>query len=138
MYFSSEIYEEDEEDGVKNPMAAAKEMKEAMSSGGVDAMASVGAQSAAKLGGMIGKGVGGFAGKAFGSFFWTNHFQIVASKIQILSSSTKRKDVGPLLCFELFFLVWNIQSIIGQFFAHCEIDFIVQYVLIILWNNLTN
>ena len=69
MYFFSEIYEEDEEDGVKNPMAAAKEMKEAMSSGGVDAMASVGAQSAAKLGGMIGKGVGGFAGKAFGSFF---------------------------------------------------------------------
>ncbi len=70
---NSDLYEmdEDEEDGAqgKNPVAAAKEMKEALATGGVDAVADMGAKSAAKLGGMMAKGVGGIAGKAFGSFF---------------------------------------------------------------------
>ena len=67
-FFFSDLYEMDEEDGQKNPVAAAKEMKEALASGGVDAVANMGAQTAGKLGGMMAKGVGGIAGKAF-SFF---------------------------------------------------------------------
>ena len=62
-------FDEDDDLQAKNPIAAAKEMKEALSSGGVDAVADMGAKSAAKLGGMMAKGVGGIAGKAFGSFF---------------------------------------------------------------------
>ena len=58
--------DEDEEDGDKeNPMKAAKDMKQALQSGGVDKMANVGAQKAAQFSGMLGKGVGGMASKAF-------------------------------------------------------------------------
>ena len=57
--------EEDEEDGAEDPIKAAKDMKKALESGGVDKMAGVGAQKAAQLGGMLGKGMGGMATKAF-------------------------------------------------------------------------
>ena len=57
--------EEDEEDGAEDPIKAAKDMKKALESGGVDKMAGVGAQKAAQLGGMLGKGMGGMASKAF-------------------------------------------------------------------------
>jgi hypothetical protein len=60
------VDDEDEEDGnPENPMKAAKDMKKALESGGVDKMANVGAQKAAQLSGMLGKGVGGMASKAF-------------------------------------------------------------------------
>ena len=55
----------DEEDGAEDPIKAAKDMKKALESGGVDKMAGVGAQKAAQLGGMLGKGMGGMATKAF-------------------------------------------------------------------------
>jgi len=70
---NGEIYEEEDEGdggpGGKNPAAAAKEMKDALASGGVDAVADMGGKAAAKMGGMMAKGVGGLAGKAFGSFW---------------------------------------------------------------------
>ena len=61
----------DEDDGdekSQNPAQAAKEMKEALASGGMGAVADIGAGGAAKLGGMMSKGFG-FGGKALGSFF---------------------------------------------------------------------
>ena len=68
-HFSGEMVdeEEDEEDGGKepNPIKAAKDMKDALATGGVDKMASVGLNQAGKIGGMLGKGVGGMASKAF-------------------------------------------------------------------------
>ena len=73
------MYEDDEEDGGKNPMNAAKDVKQAITAGGVDAVADLGSKSAAKLGNMMSKGVGGFAGKAFGSFFWKQSLLTVAS-----------------------------------------------------------
>ena len=48
-----------------NPMAAAKNLGDAVAGGNVGKAADVGKQ----FGGMMAKGVGGFAGKAFGSFF---------------------------------------------------------------------
>ena len=62
--FSEIIEDEDEEDG-NQAEKAAKEMKKALETGGVDKMAGVGAQKAAQLGGMLGKGMGGMASKAF-------------------------------------------------------------------------
>jgi hypothetical protein len=59
------IDEEDEEDGVKDPVKAAKDMKQALQTGGVDKMANVGAQKAAQGLGMLGKGVGGMVSKGF-------------------------------------------------------------------------
>ena len=65
-FYREMVDDEDEEDGnPENPMKAAKDMKKALESGGVDKMANVGAQKAAQLSGMLGKGVGGMASKAF-------------------------------------------------------------------------
>jgi hypothetical protein len=57
--------DDDEEDGPENPVKAAKDMKKALESGGVDKMANVGAQKAAQGLGMLGKMGGGMASKAF-------------------------------------------------------------------------
>ena len=64
IYFSEIIEDEDEEDG-NQAEKAAKEMKKALETGGVDKMAGVGAQKAAQGLGMLGKGMGGMASKAF-------------------------------------------------------------------------
>ncbi len=58
--------DDDEEDGkAANPMAAAKDMKDALATGGVDKMASIGVKQAANVTGMLGKGMGSLTSKAF-------------------------------------------------------------------------
>merc|ERR1712223_670268 len=65
-------FDDDDEEEQPNPAKAAKEMKEALTSGGVNAMADLGANAASKLGGGLMKGMGGFMGggkSSFGGFF---------------------------------------------------------------------
>jgi len=65
-------FDEEDEEEQPNPAKAAKEMKEALTSGGVNAMADLGANAASKLGGGLMKGMGGFMGggkSSFGGFF---------------------------------------------------------------------
>ena len=66
--FFRDFDEDDGDEKSQNPAQAAKEMKEALASGGMGAVADIGAGGAAKLGGMMSKGFG-FGGKALGSFF---------------------------------------------------------------------
>ncbi|XP_023334053.1 calcium-dependent secretion activator [Eurytemora carolleeae] len=56
-------------DDIKNPLAAAGAVKDALSTGGVDKVADMGKEGVAQASKMLTKGIGGFAGKAFGSFF---------------------------------------------------------------------